>query len=193
MSGKDNIGGLEVTDIKGTKTEENLIEAFNAESRTRSRYNFFAAIAREDGFENIAETFKKAADNEKEHARVWFKLLCGGKMPGTADNLKFAIENENKGWNEMYTRMAAEAREEGFNDIAFLFESIGAVEKEHEERFSKLLTDIENDTVFTKMEKKSVWICRCCGYSTDNEHPPEKCPVCEYPKAYFTLQTYDAK
>jgi len=180
-----------VADIKGTKTEKNLFEAFAAESRTRNKYTYYASIAREDGYESIAEAFEKAADNEKEHARVWYKQLCNGKMPRTAENLKSAIDGENDDWDEMYRRMAAEAREEGFNDIAFLFDSIGSVEKEHKERYSKLLKDIENNTVFTKKEKKSVWICRCCGYSTDDESPPEKCPVCEYPKAYFTLQTFE--
>ena len=174
--------------LEGTKTEENLMEAFATESQTRNRYTYFAAIAREDGYEHIAEVFEKAADNEKEHARVWFKLLCGGKMPGTAKNLESAIEGENKEWIDMYKRMADDARDEGFKDIAFLFESIGAVEKEHKESYKKLLSDIENNTVFTKKEEKSIWICRCCGYSTDNESPPDTCPVCEYPKTYFTLQ-----
>jgi len=185
--------GIKVADIKGTKTEKNLLEAFATESQTRNKYNYFAAIAREDGYENIAEVFEKAADNEREHARVWYKLLSGGKMPRTAENLKSAIDGETMEWGEMYKRMSADAREEGFGDIAFLFESIGSVEKEHKERFRKLLTDIENNTVFTKKENKSVWICRCCGYSTDSEHPPERCPVCEYPKAYFVLQTVEVK
>jgi len=181
-----------MADIKGTKTEKNLMEAFDTESKMRNKYTLFASIAKEDGYEQIAEVFEKAADNEKEHAKVWFKLLCGGKMPGTAENLKASIAGENFEWTDMYKRMAVDAREEGFKDIAFLFESVGMVEKEHEEHYRKLLTDIENNTVFTKKEGKSLWICRCCGYSTDSESPPEKCPVCEYPKAYFTLQTYEA-
>ena len=182
-----------MAEIKGTKTEQNLLKAFNTESSVRSKYTFFAAIAREDGYEQIAEVFEKAADNEKEHARVWFKLLSGGKMPRTTENLKSAIDGENNEWSDMYKNMAADARDEGFNDIAFLFDSIGAVEKEHKERYIKLLTDIENNTIFTKKEEKSIWICRCCGYSTDSESPPEICPVCEYPKAYFTLQTIEVK
>jgi len=182
-----------VANLQGTKTEKNLIEAFAAESKTRNKYSLFASIAREDGYEQIAEDLEKASDNEKEHARIWFKLLYGGRMPRTADNLKAAVDGESSEWKNMYKRMADDAREEGFNDIAFLFESVGTVEKEHEERFKKLLSDIENNTVFIKKEEKSVWVCRCCGYSTDSESPPEKCPVCEYPKAYFTLQTHEVK
>ena len=177
-----------MADLNGTKTEKNLMEAFAIESKARNKYSLFASIAREDGYEQIAEVFEKAADNEKEHARVWFKLLYGGRMPRTADNLKAAIDGENKEWKDMYKHMADEARAEGFADIAFLFESVGAVEKEHEKSYRKLLKDIENNTVFTKKEEKTVWICRCCGYSTDEQNAPEICPVCGYPKAYFTLR-----
>jgi len=129
----------------------------------------------------------EAANNEKEHARVWFKLLCGGEMPGTAENLKTAIKGENREWSEMYKRMALEAREEGFDDIAFLFDSVGDIEKEHEEQYRKMLKSVDNDTVLEKKEK-SKWVCRICGYSTDSESAPEKCPVCEHPKEYFDLK-----
>ena len=173
--------------LKGTKTEKNLTEAFDAESRVRNKYSYFAAIARKDGFEEIAAVFEKTADNEREHARVWFKLLCGGVMPGTAENLKTAAEGEKTEWALMYKRMADDAREEGFNDIAFLFDSVGAIEKEHEESYRKLLEDMEDNSV-TANEKKPVWICRNCGYATDAEKAPEKCPVCEFPQAYFELR-----
>ena len=176
-----------MANLIGTKTEKNLEEALAGESLARNKYTYFAAIAEKDGYEHIASFFEEVANNEKEHARVWFKLLCGGVMPGTADNLKAAIEGENKEWSEMYKRMAAEAREEGFDDIAFLFDSVGDIEKEHEERYSKLLDSIEDNTVIERKEK-SKWVCRICGYSTGSERAPEKCPVCEHPKEYFDLK-----
>jgi len=178
--------------INGTKTEENLFEAFSCESRIRNKYTFYAAIARKDGYEQIASIFEDAANNEKEHARVWFKLLNGGTLQETKENLKEASSGENNESEKMYKRMAAEAREEGFNDIAFLFESIGMIEKEHELRFLKLLEDIESNNVFNK-EVIAIWVCRNCGFSSDSERAPERCSVCELPQAYFELREIKRK
>ena len=173
--------------LKGSKTEKNLLEAFAGESQARNKYTYFASRARKDGYEQIAAIFEETAGNEKEHAKIWFKLLCGGETPGTADNLKAAAAGENGEWTDMYKRMAAEAREEGFNDIAFLFDSVGAIEKEHEERYLKLLGNIEDGSVFAK-KTKSVWICRNCGHIAESEKAPVKCPVCAHPQAYFELR-----
>ena len=173
--------------LKGTKTEKNLMEAFAGESQARNKYTWFASKARKDGYEQIAAIFEETAGNEKEHAKIWFKLLCGGDIPPTADNLQAAAEGENEEWTAMYKRMAEEAREEGFTDIARLFDSIGAIEKEHEKRYRKLLKNLEDGTVFARKEK-SFWICRNCGYIVDSEKAPEICPVCNHPKAYFELQ-----
>ncbi|MCL2233026.1 MAG: rubrerythrin family protein, partial [Treponema sp.] len=134
-----------------------------------------------------AAIFEETAGNEREHAKIWFKLLCGGDIPATADNLKAAAAGENDEWTEMYKRMAAEAREEGFNDIALLFDAVGSIEKEHEERYLKLLDNVKTGAVFAK-KQKSVWICRNCGHIVDNENAPSKCPVCVHPQAYFELR-----
>ena len=176
-----------MANLKGTKTEKNLAEAFAGESQARNKYAYFASKARKDGYEQIAAVFEETAGNEKEHAKIWFKLLLGGEVPGTADNLKAAAAGENGEWTDMYKRMASEAREEGFGDIAFLFESVGAIEKEHEERYLKLLGNIEDGSVFAK-KTKSVWICRNCGHIADSEIAPKKCPVCNHPQAYFELR-----
>ncbi|MCL2792422.1 MAG: rubrerythrin family protein [Spirochaetaceae bacterium] len=176
-----------MANLKGTKTEKNLMEAFAGESQARNKYTYFASKARKEGYEQIAAIFEETAINEKEHAKIWFKLLCGGDVPGTVENLKAAAAGENEEWTEMYKRMATEAREEGFNDIAFLFEKVGNIEKEHEERYLKLLKNIENNAVFAK-KQKSVWICRNCGHIADNENAPTKCPVCAHPQAYFELR-----
>jgi len=170
--------------LKGTKTEQNLAEAFAGESQARNKYTYFASRAKKDGYEQVAAIFDETAGNEKEHAKIWYKLLCGGEVPGTAENLKAAAAGEHGEWTDMYKRMAAEAREEGFDDIAFLFDSVGAIEKEHEERYLKLLGSIEDGSIFSKNEK-TVWICRNCGYIADNENAPHKCPVCNHPQAYF--------
>ena len=175
-----------MSNLKGTKTEKNLMEAFAGESQARNMYTYFASKAKKDGYEQIASIFEETAGNEKEHAKIWFKLLCGGEIPSTAENLKAAAFGEHEEWTVMYRRMADEAREEGFGDIAALFESVGLIEKEHEERYLKLLDNVENSTVFEKKEK-SVWICRNCGYLFDNESAPKKCPVCDHPQAYFEL------
>jgi len=176
-----------VAELKGTKTEKNLMEAFAGESQARNKYTYFASKAKKEGYEQIAALFEETAGNEKEHAKIWFKLLCGGEIPGTADNLVSAAAGEHEEWTEMYKRMAAEAREEGFNSISHLFEMVAAIEKTHEERYLKLLKNIEDSAVFAKSEK-SVWICRNCGYIVDSEKAPEKCPVCDHSKAYFELR-----
>ena len=176
-----------MANLKGTKTEKNLMEAFAGESQARNKYTYFAGKAKKDGYEQIAAIFEETAGNEREHAKIWFKLLCGGEVPSTADNLKAAATGEHGEWTEMYKRMAKEAREEGFNEIAFLFESVAKIEKEHEKRYLKLLKNVEEKSVFAK-KKKSVWICRNCGHIEDSEHAPSKCPVCAHPQAYFELR-----
>jgi len=176
-----------MANLKGTKTEKNLMEAFAGESQARNKYTYFASKAKKEGYEQVAAIFEETAGNEKEHAKIWFKLLCGSDIPSTAENLKAAAAGEHGEWTEMYKRMAAEAREEGFNDIARLFDSVGKIEQEHEERYLTLLKNIENGAIFTKKEK-SVWICRNCGHIVDNASAPQKCPVCTHPQAYFELR-----
>jgi len=171
-------------ELKGTKTEKNLMAAFAGESQARNKYTYFASKAKKEGYEQIASLFTETADNEKEHAKIWFKLLSGGDVDTTTENLKAAAAGEHYEWTDMYINMAKDAREEGFNDIAFLFESVAKIEKAHEERYLKLLNNIEDNTVFSKKEK-TVWICRNCGYIVDSENAPEVCPVCTHPKAYF--------
>jgi len=180
-------GDASMSNLKGTKTEANLMEAFAGESQARNKYTYFASRAKKDGYEQIAAFFEETAGNEKEHAKIWFKLLHGGAVPSTAENLAAAAAGENGEWTEMYKRMAAEAREEGFSDIAFLFEAVGAIEKEHEERYLKLLQNIEDGTIYAKKEK-FVWICRNCGHIVDSENAPGVCPVCAHPQAYFELR-----
>ena len=176
-----------MADLKGTKTEKNLMEAFAGESQARNKYTYFASRAKREGYEQIAGIFEETAGNEKEHAKIWFKLLCGGDLPATRENLKAAAAGEHEEWTEMYRRMAAEAKEEGFNDISLLFESVGRIEKEHEERYLKLLKNIDDGAVFSRKEK-SVWICRNCGHIVDSEKAPQKCSVCAHPQAYFELR-----
>jgi rubrerythrin len=176
-----------MTNLQGTKTEKNLWEAFAGESQARNKYTFFASKAKKEGYEQIAEFFELTAGNEKEHAKIWFKLLCGGEIQSTAENLKAAAGGENYEWVEMYSRMANEAREEGFDDIARLFDAVGQIEKEHEERYLKLLANINDGSVFKKQEKV-VWICRNCGHIVDSAAAPGKCPVCAHPQSYFELR-----
>ncbi|MBR2289361.1 MAG: rubrerythrin family protein [Clostridia bacterium] len=173
--------------IKGTKTEKNLMEAFAGESQARNKYTYFASKARREGYEQIAAIFEETANNEKEHAKIWFKLLNGGEVPTTAENLKAAAEGENFEWTDMYERMAKEAREEGFTRIAFLFEAVGKIEKEHEARYKKLLENVEGGLVFSK-EGDKIWICRNCGHVVIGKEAPEVCPVCSHPKAYFEVK-----
>jgi len=176
-----------MADLKGTKTEKNLMEAFAGESQARNKYTYFAGKAKKEGYEQIAAIFEETAGNEKEHAKIWFKLLCGGEVPSTVANLKAAAGGEHEEWTAMYKRMADEARAEGFADIAGLFEAVGKIEKEHEERYLKLLKNLSDGAVFKKTEKK-VWICRNCGHIHDSESAPQKCPVCSHPQAYFELR-----
>ena len=176
-----------MADIQGTKTQLNLMEAFSGESQARNKYTYYASKAKKEGYGQIAALFAETAANEKEHAEIWFKLLCGGEVPSTVENLITAASGENGEWTDMYKRMAEEAREEGFDHIAFLFEKVGAIEKDHEERYLKLLKNIEDGTVFARKEK-SVWICRNCGHIVDSESAPLKCPVCVHPQSYFELR-----
>jgi rubrerythrin len=176
-----------MANLKGSKTEKNLMEAFAGESQARNKYTYFASKAKKVGYEQVASYFEESANNEKEHAKIWFKLLCGGELSATTENLKAAAAGEHEEWTEMYKRMAEEAHAEGFNDIAFLFESVAKIEKEHEARYLKLLKNIEDGSVFAKKEK-SIWICRNCGYIVDSESAPQKCPVCSHPQAYFELR-----
>ena len=171
--------------LKGTKTEKNLMEAFAGESQARNKYTYYASKAKKEGYEQIAAFFLETADNEKEHAKIWFKLLNG--INSTEENLYSAAAGENAEWTDMYARMEKEAREEGFDHIADLFAGVAKIEKEHEERYLKLLQNVKDGTVFKKNEK-SVWMCRNCGHIHDGEEAPEKCPVCDHPKAYFQLR-----
>ena len=174
-------------ELKGSKTEKNLMDAFAGESQARNKYTYFASKARKDGYEQIAEIFEETADNEKEHAKLWFKLLNNNSIPSTVENLKSAAEGENFEWTDMYDRMAKEAREEGFDRIAFLFESVGKIEKEHEARYKKLLENVENGLVFSKEEDK-IWICRNCGHITVGKDAPAICPVCKHPQSYMEIK-----
>ena len=174
-------------DLKGTKTEKNLKEAFAGESQARNKYTFFASQAKKHGYEQIAEIFQETAENEKAHAKMWYKLLNGGKISSTAENLKEAANGENYEWTDMYEKMAKEAREEGFDHIAYLFEEVGKIEKEHEQRFKDLLDKVEDGTVFEAGEVK-IWKCRNCGHIVVGTKAPEVCPVCAHPKAYFEIK-----
>ena len=177
-----------MANLKGTKTEKNLMEAFAGESQARNKYTYFASKAKKEGYEQIAALFLETADNEKEHAKIWFKLLQeNGEIASTAENLKAAAEGENYEWTDMYDRMAKEAREEGFNDIAYLFEEVGKIEKEHEERYKKLLSNVENELVFSK-DGDTIWKCRNCGHIVIGKKAPELCPVCKHAKAYFEIK-----
>ena len=171
-------------ELKGSKTEKNLMEAFAGESQARNKYTYFASKARKEGYEQIAAIFEETATNEKEHAKLWFKLLEGGDIKTTAENLKAAAEGENYEWTDMYDRMAKEAKEEGFDRIAYLFEAVGKIEKEHEERYLKLLANVKDSLVFSK-DGEAIWKCRNCGHIVIGKQAPELCPVCEHPRAYF--------
>ena len=174
-------------ELKGSKTEQNLMTAFAGESQARNKYTYFASQARKEGYEQIAAIFEETANNEKEHAKLWFKLLHGGEVPTTAENLLAAAEGENFEWTDMYDRMAKEAKEEGFDHIAFLFEEVGKIEKEHEERYRKLLGNVEGGLVFSRDGEK-IWKCRNCGHIVIGKEAPELCPVCTHAKAYFEIK-----
>ncbi len=174
-------------DLKGTKTEANLMAAFAGESQARNKYTYYASKAKKDGYEQIADLFTETANNEKEHAKIWFKLLHDGNVPDTIANLKDAAEGENYEWTDMYKSFAEDAKAEGFDHIAYLFEQVAAIEKEHEERYRKLLANIEEGIVFSR-DGDTVWICRNCGHIHIGKDAPEVCPVCAHPKAYFELR-----
>ena len=174
-------------DLKGTKTEANLMAAFAGESQARNKYTYYASKAKKEGYEQIAAIFTETAENEKEHAKMWFKLLHEGGIPDTMTNLKDAAEGENYEWTDMYAGFAKTAKEEGFDRIAYLFEAVGKIEKEHEERYKKLLANIEEGKVFECGEIK-IWKCRNCGHIHVGLKAPEVCPVCDHPKAYFEIK-----
>lgn len=174
-------------DLKGTKTEKNLQDAFAGESQARNKYTYFASKARKEGYQQIAALFEETANNEKEHAKLWFKLLNGGSIGSTVDNLKEAAAGENYEWTDMYDRMAREADEEGFPEIAERFRGVGAIEKHHEERYRRLLENIEEGIVFSR-DGDTIWVCRNCGHVVVGKKAPEICPVCDHAKAYFELQ-----
>lgn len=176
-----------MSNIKGTKTEKNLLEAFAGESMARNKYTYFASKAKKDGYVQIAKFFEETANNEKEHAKIWYKLLNGGTVSSTIENLKSAAEGESYEWTDMYATFAKEAREEGFEEIAILFDEVGKIEKIHEERYRKLLANIESGEVF-KREDKQEWECMNCGHIHSGEEAPLVCPVCKHPKSYFMIQ-----
>lgn len=175
-------------ELKGTRTEANLMAAFAGESQARNKYTYYASKAKKDGFVQIAEIFEETAENEKEHAKIWFKLLHDGGIPDTAQNLLDAANGENFEWTDMYARFAQEAKEEGFTKIAYLFEAVGKIEKEHEDRYRKLLKNVEGGLVFSK-EQDMIWQCSNCGHIHIGKKAPEMCPVCEHPKAYFKIKS----
>ena len=174
-------------DLKGTKTEKNLMDAFTGESMARNKYTYYASKAKKEGYEQIAAIFQETADNEKEHAKIWFKLLHDGDVPTTTQNLSDAAAGENYEWTDMYDRMAREAKEEGFDNIAFLFEAVGQIEKEHEARYKKLLENIEGGLVFSK-DGDAIWKCRNCGHIVIGKQAPDVCPVCNHPKSFFEVK-----
>ncbi|MBP0963407.1 MAG: rubrerythrin family protein [Oscillospiraceae bacterium] len=173
-----------MSNLKGTKTEANLMTAFAGESQARNKYTYYASKAKKEGYEQIAAIFTETANNEKEHAKIWFKLLHDGAVPDTLTNLADAAAGENYEWTDMYANMAKEAREEGFEKIAILFEMVGKIEKEHEERYLALKANIENSRVFEK-DGKIFWQCANCGHIHEGTKAPQKCPVCDHPQAYF--------
>ena len=171
-------------ELKGSRTEANLMAAFAGESQARNKYSYYASKAKKDGYVQIAEIFEETANNEKEHAKIWFKLLHDGEVPTTSKNLLDAAEGENYEWTDMYAEFARVAKEEGFTRIAFLFEKVGEIEKHHEERYRKLLANVEGELVFSR-EGDTVWQCANCGHIVIGKKAPVKCPVCDHPQAYF--------
>ena len=171
-------------ELKGSKTEQNLMTAFAGESQARNKYSYYASKAKKDGYEQIAAIFEETAGNEKEHAKMWFKLLHEGSVPDTMTNLKDAANGENYEWTDMYAEFAKVAKEEGFDHIAYLFEGVAKIEKEHEERYKKLLKNINDELVFSS-DGDTIWVCRNCGHIAIGKKAPKICPVCEHPQAYF--------
>ena len=175
------------TKYDGTKTYENLKAAFAGESQARNKYDYFASKAKKDGFEQIAAIFAETALNEKEHAKMWYKELHGGEVEATEVNLEAAADGENYEWTDMYAGFAKTAREEGFNELADKFEGVAAIEKSHEERYRKLLSNIKNKVVFSR-DGDTIWVCRNCGHIVIGKDAPEVCPVCNHPKSYFEIK-----
>ena len=173
--------------LSGTKTEKNLMEAFAGESQARNKYTYFASKAKKDGYEQIAAIFEETANNEKEHAKMWFKELNGGEIPSTTENLLAAAEGENYEWTDMYAEFAETALEEGFTELAAKFRAVAEIEKNHEERYRKLLKNIDDKVVFSK-DEDAIWICRNCGHVVVGKQAPEVCPVCTHPQSYFELK-----
>ena len=186
LHSKLNLGG-NIMELKGSKTEQNLMTAFAGESQARNKYTYFASKAKKEGYEQIAALFLETAENEKEHAKIWFKLLNGGDIGNTAENLQAAADGENYEWTDMYAEFAKTAKEEGFDHIAYLFAEVAKIEKEHEERYKALVANIENESVFKK-EMPTMWICRNCGHVHYGEEAPKVCPVCNHPQAYFEMR-----
>ena len=174
-------------ELKGSRTEKNLQTAFAGESEARNKYTYFASKAKKDGYVQIAAIFEETAANEKEHAKMWYKLLHGGSIGSTIDNLVEAANGENYEWTDMYANFAKEAKEEGFDEIAFLFEEVAKIEKEHEERYRKLLANIQGDLVFSR-EGDVIWQCSNCGHICVGKKAPDVCPVCAHPQAYFQIK-----
>ena len=174
-------------ELKGSKTEQNLMAAFAGESQARNKYTYYASKAKKEGYEQIAALFEETANNEKEHAKMWFKELHGGEIPTTTVNLADAADGENYEWTDMYAEFAKTAREEGFDHIAYLFEAVGKIEKEHEERYRKLLANVDGDLVFSR-DGDAIWKCRNCGHIVIGKRAPELCPVCEHPKSFFEIK-----
>lgn len=174
-------------ELKGSRTEANLMAAFAGESQARNKYTYYASKAKKEGYEQIAAIFEETANNEKEHAKLWFKQLHGGDVPTTEENLKDAAAGENYEWTEMYAEFAKVAKEEGFDEIAYLFESVGAIEKHHEERYNALLKNVEEDKVFHK-DEEVIWICRNCGHVYRGKDALKVCPVCKHPESYMELR-----
>ncbi len=174
-------------ELKGSRTEQNLMTAFAGESQARNKYTYYASKAKKDGYVQIAKIFEETAANEMEHAKIWFKLLHGGDIPETSANLLDAAQGENYEWTEMYAEFAKVAKEEGFTRIAYLFEAVGKIEKEHEERYRKLLANVEGGLVFSR-EGDVIWQCSNCGHIHIGKKAPEKCPVCDHPKSFFEIK-----
>lgn len=174
-------------ELKGTKTEQNLQEAFAGESMARNKYTFYAKKARKDGYQQIADIFEQTAHNEMAHAKLWFKILHGGEIPETLDNLEDAAGGEHFEWTDMYARMAMDAREEGFTQIAALFTMVGKIEQEHEERYRKLISNIEGGLVFSR-DEDTIWQCMNCGHIVIGKKAPAVCPVCSHSQAYFEIK-----
>lgn len=173
--------------LKGTRTEQNLKAAFAGESQARNKYTFYSNIAKKQGYVHLAKIFEETANNEKAHAKIWFKLLQGGSLGDTLENLEDASKSENYEWTEMYPTFAKEAKEEGFDDIAFLFSEVAKIERFHDKRYLKLMDELKNKKIFHR-DTEQIWECSVCGYHAINDSAPEICPVCKHPQAYFFVQ-----